>query len=93
MTSDFNDTAHHKDQSRPPSLSIDWDAYLPYLEDDDISDADKRALIETLWSIVTFFVDLGFEVRSPSKPCGQEQPNIPQRVADMVGSHHHQKNQ
>jgi len=46
----------------PPSLTIDWDLYGQYLEDSDLSDAEKRQFLEALWSIVVSFVDLGFGV-------------------------------
>ena len=49
-------------ETAPPSLTIDWDAYLPFFEDEDISDEHKRELIEALWSIMVSFVDLGFGV-------------------------------
>ena len=49
----------HREIEKPPSLTIDWDAYLPFFEDEDISEEDKRALIEALWSIIASFVDLG----------------------------------
>ncbi len=45
-----------------PSLHLNWQDWLPYLEDSDASDAEKRQLIETLWSIILGFVDLGWEV-------------------------------
>ena len=35
-------------ETAPPSLTIDWDAYLPFFEDEDISDEHKRELIEAL---------------------------------------------
>jgi len=47
-----------------PSLRFDWTDWLPYLEDQDIPDEEKRALIETLWSIVVAFVDLGWQINS-----------------------------
>ncbi len=47
-------------ETAPPRLTIDWDAYLPFFEDEDISDEHKRELIEALWSIMVSFVDLGF---------------------------------
>lgn len=53
----------------PPQLTIDWDAYGQYLEGSDLSDDQKIELIETLWSIVVSFVDLGFGVAS-SKESG-----------------------
>ena len=49
-------------ETAPPSLTIDWDAYLPFFEDEDISEDHKRELIEALWSIMVGFVDLGFGI-------------------------------
>lgn len=46
----------------PPRLEIDLDAYLPLFEDDDISEADKRALLEALWSIMMSFIQIGWGV-------------------------------
>ena len=45
-----------------PALSIDWELYGHYLDDADLSEADKRACIEALWSIMVSFVDMGFRL-------------------------------
>ena len=45
-----------------PALRFDWTDWLPYLEDQDIPEEQKRELIETLWSIVVAFVDLGWQL-------------------------------
>ena len=42
----------------------------PYL-DDDIPEDQKRQLIETLWSIILCFVDLGYDIKSPAVICGE----------------------
>jgi len=55
-----------------PSFSIDWDAYLPYLESSDLTEAQKREFIETLWSIVMAFVDFGWSSKPLPKDCGEE---------------------
>lgn len=57
---------HDLPASAPPVLRFDWQDWLPYLGDDDIPEAEKRALIETLWSIVLAFVDLGWSVTPTS---------------------------
>lgn len=67
----------NQNEPRTPSKVVfDWESWLPYLEDSEASDADKRLLIETLWRIVLTFVDLGWEVHSPgdqrAESCGQE---------------------
>lgn len=53
-----------------PALRFDWRDWLPYFEGEDIPEEQKRALIETLWSIVVAFVDLGWQVRE-GESCGQ----------------------
>lgn len=45
-----------------PTLIIDWQRYEAMLEASDLPDADKRAFLETLWSIVVSFVDLGIGI-------------------------------
>ncbi|MCV6547729.1 MAG: hypothetical protein OIF56_10685, partial [Cohaesibacter sp.] len=39
--------------------------YGHHLDESDLSDAEKREFIETLWYLMVSFVDLGFEVSSP----------------------------
>lgn len=56
--------------NRQPALVIDWELYGRYLEDSDLSEADKRLLIETLWSIMVSFVDLGFRLSPVANSCG-----------------------
>lgn len=53
-----------------PALRFDWADWLPYLEDQEIPDDQKRELIETLWSIVVAFVDLGWQLNSKPEMCG-----------------------
>lgn len=48
-----------------PTLSIDWELYGHHLDESDLTDAEKREFIETLWYLMVSFVDLGFEVSSP----------------------------
>lgn len=46
----------------PPILRFDWQDWLLYFENENIPDDQKRALIETIWSIVIGFVDLGWSI-------------------------------
>lgn len=55
----------------PPQVAFDWQDFLPYLAEADLTEDQKRAFIETMWGIVLAFVDLGYEVRSPRETCGQ----------------------
>ena len=72
-----------KDTSEPPppkpGLHLNWQDWLPYLEDKGASEDDKRQFIETLWAIAMGFADAGWDIRSDSAPedvtdkktCGQ----------------------
>ncbi len=68
---------HTKDIPPPQaqdSLSMptfDADEYWDYVKDYDMSDAKKHELLETIWSIVTSFVDLAFGVHPLQHACGQ----------------------
>ena len=43
-----------------PALEFDWRAYDDFLDRSELSEDQRRELLETLWSIVVSFVDLGF---------------------------------
>lgn len=58
-------------QPSVPALRFDWTDWLPYLEDQDIPEEQKREIIETLWSIVVAFVDLGWQLNPRPEFCGQ----------------------
>lgn len=45
-----------------PTIEVDYARYDQYLEGSDLTDAEKRQFLETLWSIIVSFVDLGFGV-------------------------------
>ncbi|MEM9377248.1 MAG: hypothetical protein AAGA72_13590 [Pseudomonadota bacterium] len=47
-------------------LECDYERYAAYLDGEDISEDQKRAFIEALWSVMVGFVDLGFGVDSLS---------------------------
>ncbi len=55
-----------------PSLHLDWKDWLPYIDRSDLTDDQKREMIETLWSIVMAFIDLGWDVTgAPKETSGQ----------------------
>jgi len=71
------------------ALTMDWEEFAHHLEDSDLSDDQKREFIETLWSIVIAFVDLGFDVRSiddDPAACGQVIENRIFLPADLIDS-------
>jgi hypothetical protein len=79
MIKEFNEKSR-------PTLTVDWMAYAHHLEDSAMSDDEKREFIETLWSVVVSFIDMGFDVRSPDDACGQEAKDDPPTNADVVPS-------
>ena len=81
----MTDAPPDSDQSKaPPSLSIDWEAYLPFFENEEISDEDKRELIGILWSIMVSFVDLGFDIHPVQQACGEDQDDLASDIADVL---------
>jgi len=64
----------------PPTLTIDWELYGKHLDESDLSDAEKREFLETLWSIVVSFVDLGIGVH----PLQQVTDNICEQQVEIA---------
>ncbi|MGJ8527453.1 hypothetical protein [Maritalea sp.] len=62
-------------QTHFSSLSMDWEEFGHHLEDSDLSDDQKRELIETVWNIMAAFVDLGLGIhpiqQAAPDDCGQ----------------------
>ncbi|MEM9963402.1 MAG: hypothetical protein AAF882_20530 [Pseudomonadota bacterium] len=66
--SDGADQAAH---ASPRILEVDVERYQHLLDDPALTDAQKREIIEALWSIIVSFVDLGFGVHPAQQACGQ----------------------
>ncbi|WP_139198882.1 hypothetical protein [Xaviernesmea oryzae] len=64
---EFNKESHAGEAVRPPALAFDYERYKGQVEDFDMTDDQKRELLETLWSIMKSFVELGFS----AEHCGQ----------------------
>ena len=59
-----------KSKAGSPTLSIDWELYGKYLEESDLSDAEKREFLKTIWAIVVSAVDLGFGMHPVQQAAG-----------------------
>ena len=86
-----NKTKARKAGDKSPALTIDYALYEQYLDDSDLTDAQKREFLETLWNIIVSFVDLGFGVhplqQAASDGCGQDEllsELFPPKSGDMV---------
>lgn len=67
-----------------PSLSVDWEVYAAMLEDSYMPLDDQKELIETLWSIVVMFVDLGYDLKPTTQICGEDQEALEDDSTDLV---------
>lgn len=65
-----------------PTLTIDYALYEAYLVEADLTEAQKKELLDALWSIIVSFVDLGFAVAPAAKSCGE----MPQAAAQFMTS-------
>ena len=54
-----------------PSIHLDFEDWLPYLAEENVPEAEKIALIETLWGIVLCFHDLQRNLGTPENTSGQ----------------------
>ena len=97
---DYDDLNDPTNQTRRPGLTVDYNLYAQYLEDSDLSEAEKQEFIETLWSIICQFVAMGFGVHplqqakdAAENSCGQDAEALAVPVAasaDVVDSSYSQ---
>lgn len=72
-----------------PALEIDYELYMKMLEDSEWNDEQKREFIETIWSIVVSFVDLGFgvhPVQQAQAECAQVEDQSCNEAGSLVSS-------
>jgi hypothetical protein len=73
-----------------PALTIDYALYEKHLEQSDLTDEQKQEFLDTLWSIIVGFVDLGFGVhplqQGAPAACGQEIDFSGFMASDVVSS-------
>jgi hypothetical protein len=67
-----------------PSLTIDWEVYAAMLEDSDLTMDQQKELIETLWSIVVMFVDMGFDLDPVAQICGETEDTLADDPPDLL---------
>lgn len=79
-----HDALPSPDKRPTPTLSIDWEVYAAMLEDSDLSRDQQKELIETLWSIVVSFVDMGFDLSPVQQICGEADDPLSDDPPDIV---------
>lgn len=78
MKDDFNTPKPHEASenttARPmPMMTLDVEKYQAYLDDADMTEAQKNEFLQALWSIIVSFVDMGFGVHPLQEVCGEDQ--------------------
>ena len=70
-TPDTTDVRGSFDHSAQPLLMVDVEKYQSFLDDSDMTDAQKEEFLKALWSIIVNFVEMGFGVHPLQEACGQ----------------------
>ena len=60
-------------------LEVDVDRYQSYLDDPALSPDERTQIVKALWTIVSGFVELGFDVHPIQQVCGKEEINLDHR--------------
>lgn len=55
-------SAHDSEAPARNVVQVDYEKYLHFLDDEDLDESQKITLLESLWSILLSFVDLGFGI-------------------------------
>lgn len=77
MTSDIHPKNTPIVGERPanPVVLVDVEKYAAYLDETDMSDAEKEKFLQALWEIIVGFVELGFGVHPLQEVCGKDADN------------------
>lgn len=75
-----------RDATTPPTLTIDVDLYQHYLDNSDLTDEQKKELLETLWNIICEFVQMGFHVH-PVQQAVQQQSSGKEGIVALTPTH------
>jgi hypothetical protein len=58
-----------------PTTTVDFANYREFLEDMDMTDAQKEAFLQAMWAFVSSFAERGFGVHPVQQACGQNGEN------------------
>lgn len=76
LTDTFDDQAHEAETPRR-ALFLDTELYQSYLDSAAYTDAEKHALVQTVWNIIVAVINLDMKVHpwnAPEKICGKLDP-------------------
>ncbi|MFW8634320.1 hypothetical protein [Cribrihabitans pelagius] len=72
-----------------PVVSVDIEKYQALLDAPGLTDEQKEEFLQSLWSVIVSFVELGFGVHPMQEVCGQDPADgagRPKDAFDQVGS-------
>lgn len=68
----LSDLKHTFDASAKRMLKVDVERYQSYLDDTDMTPAQKEEFLQAMWLTMVSFVELGFEVHPIQEVCGKD---------------------
>ncbi|WP_371157010.1 hypothetical protein [Jannaschia sp. 2305UL9-9] len=70
------------DASAKRMLKVDIERYQSYLDDTDMTPAQKEEFLQSMWLMMISFVELGFEVHPIQEVCGKDSQSNTQSALD-----------
>lgn len=86
---DFETLRGSFDASSRPVLTVDTDKYQALLDEAGFTEQEREAYLQSLWTLVVTFVELGFGVHPLQEVCGQDETSDIEALAtafDQVDS-------
>lgn len=78
--------AYEASDASRPTLTLDVAAYQSFLDDAGISEDQKQELLETIWSILTSCIELGFGVHPLQEPGSSGADSLSPLFARLVAT-------
>lgn len=76
---DFSDAIENASSGKTkPNLEIDTERYQAYLDDPALTPEQKEEIMGALWTIISAFVELGFDVHPVQQACGKHGTKLDQ---------------
>ena len=76
------------DRAGRPALTLNVDDYRQYVEDMDLNGEQEEELLQTLWTIIVSFVDLGFGIDTVQQAINKPSSHETRSKAKEEGLHH-----
>lgn len=92
MSGHNDDNTNNEARRSPPIITFDYDLYAHYMDDEDLTEGEKREFMRSLWNLIVEFMSLGYEIhplQQAQEACGKlskSRTNPPDAGADRVQS-------